>query len=71
MGLPAQRRSRRSKRQRASHFALKTKQTNACPKCGKAVMPHRACAFCGTYRGRQVLKVTAPAAKKTKAKAKR
>ncbi|MCF7860452.1 50S ribosomal protein L32, partial [Patescibacteria group bacterium] len=23
---------------------------------GKAVKPHTACAFCGTYRGRQVLK---------------
>ena len=26
-----------------------------CPKCGEAVMPHRACKACGTYNGRQVL----------------
>jgi large subunit ribosomal protein L32 len=31
----------------------------ACPKCKKPVQPHHACKFCGTYAGRQVLKVSA------------
>ncbi len=49
---------------RRSHHALKPKTLNACSKCGKAVMPHRACAACGTYRFVEAVKVKAPKAKK-------
>lgn len=66
MGLPGHRRTSGDKRRRAAHFALKTKNGNVCPKCGKMVMPHRACAACGTYKGRQVLNV----AKRTRRQAK-
>lgn len=57
MGLPGHRRTSSDKRKRAAHFALTAVSVNACPKCGKAVRPHRACAFCGTYKGRQVVKM--------------
>ncbi len=57
MGLPGHRRTSSDKRKRAAHFALTAIAINACPKCGKAVRPHRACAFCGTYKGRQVVKM--------------
>jgi len=57
MGLPGHRRTSSDKRKRAAHFALTATSINTCPKCGKAVRPHRACAFCGTYKGRQVIKV--------------
>lgn len=71
MGLPGHRRTSSHKRRRAAHFALTEATFNACPKCKKPLRPHRACAFCGTYRGRTVLNVdkrTARADKKTKAK---
>jgi large subunit ribosomal protein L32 len=42
---------------RRAHLALKSKTVNKCPKCGKAVQPHRACAFCGTYRMMETLKL--------------
>ena len=58
MGLPGHRRTSSHKHRRAAHFALKTATVSHCPKCGKAVRPHRACAFCGTYKGRQVIKVS-------------
>lgn len=29
----------------------------SCPQCHKPKLPHRACANCGTYAGRQVLPV--------------
>lgn len=64
MGLPGHRRTSSHKRRRASHFALKKISLSTCPKCKKQVLPHNACAFCGTYAGRQVLKVEAPAALK-------
>lgn len=68
MGLPGHRRNSSSKRRRAAHFALKPKKLNKCPKCGKPVLAHRACAFCGTYKSRPVLKVKV-AKKTTKKKA--
>lgn len=44
------RHTKSSRNSRRSHQALKPKALNRCPKCGKAVEPHKACAFCGTYR---------------------
>lgn len=55
MGLPSQKRTKSSKKRRASHFALKAVSLNKCPKCGKPVKSHQACAFCGTYKGRQII----------------
>jgi len=55
MGLPSKRRTKTSKKERAAHFALKKTVLNSCPKCGKPVMPHRACGKCGTYNGREVI----------------
>jgi len=57
MGLPGHRRTSSHKARRAAHFALKQGSYATCPKCKHPVLPHRACAFCGTYRGRQVLNV--------------
>lgn len=68
MGLPSKRRTKTSKKDRASHFALKPSALGKCPKCGKPVRPHVACAFCGTYRGRQAVAVKVKA-KTTKQKA--
>jgi len=56
MGLPSKRRTKQSKRDRASHFALTPSNTRPCPKCKTTGLPHRACVFCGTYKGRQVMK---------------
>ena len=68
MGLPSKRRTKTSKRDRASHFALKPSALSKCTKCGKPVRPHVACAFCGTYKGRQAIKIKVKA-KTTKQKA--
>lgn len=57
MGLPSKKRTPRSKRDRASHFALKTIGTTKCDFCGAHILPHRACAKCGTYRGRKAVNV--------------
>ncbi|MDO8571463.1 MAG: 50S ribosomal protein L32 [bacterium] len=62
MGLPGKRLSRSSKRRRASHFALKKLTLAECLKCKKMILPHRACSYCGTYKGREVIKLKLPKA---------
>lgn len=57
MALPTQKRTKASKRRRASHFALKSAILIKCPKCGKMKKPHHACQFCGDYRGRAALTI--------------
>lgn len=57
MGLPAKKRTPRSRDERRSHHALKAKTSRTCEKCGEPVLPHRACANCGTYRGKQAIDV--------------
>ena len=58
MGLPSKRRTSRSKKERAAHFALDTTMVSACPSCQSPILPHRACGTCGTYRGKKVVDAT-------------
>lgn len=55
MGLPSKQRTSRSRDERRSHHALKPQGTTMCEKCNKAILPHRACPHCGTYKGKQVV----------------
>jgi len=41
---------------RANHDKVTPVQLIACPHCGEPVAPHRACASCGKYKGREVIK---------------
>ncbi len=68
MGLPSKKRTKTSKKERASHFALKPKALVKCSKCGKPVMPHHACSKCGTYKNREVIKVKSFTKNKSKQK---
>ena len=56
MGLPSKRRTNTSKRQRASHFALKPTDLSKCEKCEAKILPHHACKKCGNYKGKTVKK---------------
>ena len=56
MSVPKKKRTRGSKKRRASHFALKKVKTVLCKKCQRPKLPHVVCAFCGTYKDREVLK---------------
>jgi len=64
MGLPGKRLSRSSKRRRAAHFALSPKTLTECKKCAKPTLPHHACAYCGTYKGRTVVRLKVKTARK-------
>ena len=55
MGLPSKKRTPRSKKERASHFALKPKTARTCESCGAVVLPHCACKKCGNYKGKTII----------------
>jgi len=59
MATPKRRISHSRTHNRKAKFlgALSAPETTVCPRCGEPVQTYRACAACGTYRGRQVLKV--------------
>lgn len=71
MGLPAKRRTRSSKRERASHFALRATTLTTCGHCKKPILPHRACPHCGWYRGREVIHLATALDKRAKKRAER
>lgn len=55
MANPVKRHSRTRRNMRRAHDFLTAPTANACPQCGQAKLSHRACANCGTYKGREVL----------------
>jgi large subunit ribosomal protein L32 len=46
---------RRDRRRAANNNLRSAVQVIKCPKCKEPVLPHRACAACGTYGGREVV----------------
>lgn len=64
MSVPARRRSKRRKQLKKPHLKLGRKKLFACPKCQKPVLPHQACSLCGTYDGKQILKIKTKKKKK-------
>ena len=68
MPVPAKRRSSSKGRRNRSHEALEKVNLIKCPKCGKAIQPHHACLFCGTYKNKEVIKVKSKISKKNEKK---
>ena len=62
MALPKRKTAQARQGKRRSHLAAKMPALAACPQCHEMMRPHRACANCGTYQGRQVME---PAAKQS------
>lgn len=56
MAVPKRRTSRTRRDLRRSHRAIGQPARSRCPNCGEPKLPHRVCANCGVYRGREVLK---------------
>jgi large subunit ribosomal protein L32 len=57
MAVPKRRVSKSKIRMRKASHKHAVIPVQECPACGAAQQPHRACAKCGLYRGRQVLTV--------------
>lgn len=57
MAVPKRRKSRSKRDMRKAHWvrSLAVPQLTTCPNCGEAKLPHRICAACGHYKGRQII----------------
>ena len=56
MAVPKAKTTKSRRDMRRSHHALVAPPRSNCPQCGEAKPPHRVCANCGTYRGREVIR---------------
>jgi large subunit ribosomal protein L32 len=57
MPNPKRRHSKTRGAKRRTHYTVSAMASVACKNCGAPVLPHRACAACGHYKGRQVVAV--------------
>lgn len=57
MAVPKRKHSKARRNSKRANWKLTAPNLAACPKCGEAVMPHRACKACGTYKSKVVLEV--------------
>jgi len=55
MAVPKQKQSHSRTNKRRSQYKVDAPTVNECPQCHAPRLPHRVCAACGYYGGRQVL----------------
>ena len=58
--LPKRKKSKSRAASRLSHRALKAPAMDICPQCHSPKLAHHACPTCGTYNGREVIKMKEP-----------
>jgi large subunit ribosomal protein L32 len=58
--LPKKKYPKSRQGKRRSHLALKATATVECPQCHNPKLSHHVCPVCGTYNGRDVIKVKSP-----------
>ena len=68
MALPKRRHAIARRNKRRSHWKPRLPGLTRCPQCAQAIVPHRVCPHCGTYRGRQILTIAAKDEKGPKAR---
>lgn len=56
MPVPKRKTSKARRDQRSSSWFIRTKSFSSCSECEHPLNPHQACANCGFYKGRKVIK---------------
>jgi large subunit ribosomal protein L32 len=62
MAVPKKRTSRTRRDKRRAQHGISAARLNECPRCHSPRLPHRVCPTCGTYKGREVIDLSAPEA---------
>jgi len=62
--LPKKRHSKARGRKRRTHWKIRSANLIPCPQCKQPKLPHRVCAVCGYYDGRQVMEIKVKEKKK-------
>ncbi|OOB78278.1 MAG: 50S ribosomal protein L32 [Epulopiscium sp. Nele67-Bin001] len=57
MAVPKRKTSKARRNSRKANWKLSPLNLTKCTKCGELMMPHRVCKVCGSYAGREVIKV--------------
>lgn len=65
MPNPARKHGRSRQGKRRANWKLALPALTGCPQCARRIPTHRACAFCGYYRGQQVVAVKEKTAKES------
>ncbi len=55
MAVPKKKTSKSKRDMRRSHDSLSSPGISVCPQCNEPKEPHRVCASCGFYKGKDVL----------------
>jgi large subunit ribosomal protein L32 len=71
MAVPKQRHNQSRKNRRRGNIFIKAPVLVKCTKCGKPVLPHTLCGFCGYYKGTEFVDVMAKLEKKEQKKRKK
>ncbi|MFA6378698.1 MAG: 50S ribosomal protein L32 [Candidatus Omnitrophota bacterium] len=66
MALPKRQHSKQRGRKRRTHWKITLPSLGLCGHCGKQVLPHRVCPFCGFYKDKQVVEIKIKDKKKAK-----
>jgi len=66
MPQPKKRHSSSRQGKRRANWKLELPSLSTCPACHAPVLPHYACSQCGTYQGREVIKIEDKKEKKPK-----
>ncbi|MAF13550.1 MAG: 50S ribosomal protein L32 [Parcubacteria group bacterium] len=56
MSVSKKRKSSAKTKRGRSHQSLTKVKLIKCAKCGKATLPHQVCSFCGSYKGKEIIK---------------
>lgn len=68
MAVPKKRTTKSHQLKRRQHIFLKKPTLVKCQKCGRLILPHTVCPFCGFYRQREVINVLGKLDKKERKK---
>jgi len=55
MAVPKKKTSKSKKNMRRAHDAISAPGISTCSQCQEPKLPHRVCANCGTYKGKEIL----------------